>query len=309
MHVFEVDREGDSIKIWEEIEDRTRALLPRVETTKSAVTAESSVHANAVESMAEQHNHRPELHNKYLPKPQIDYLRDDDLSVQMDESDDTSRLQELREDRDRRTPGAHISIEGLMDDMRTHWFHASNPPKLPSEPAMDTENASHHKKSMRLSEVLNDVEPEQAANEAAPLLGSFHEGNLTAEGRRQVRLSRAAFHQKVLTSWTRLWRQEIECGSGPIQYAILDLSKLSKRPGTKHKICKITTAGLLTTPDLRPHLLHQTVALLTPPQYQHRSQLKFPRSITKLKGLCCRLSVLNWPKLLGQIANMYQRRA
>ena len=137
---------------------------------------------------------------QYLHNLQTKYLRDDDLSVQVDESDDTSRLEELREARTGRSREPYIPSDGLFEDLRNHWFHATNPPRISDRSAADKDNDPFHNKGMRLSDVLNDVGPEQVAKETAPLLGSFHEGNLTAEGKRQVSLHPLVFPRHTTDS-------------------------------------------------------------------------------------------------------------
>ena len=200
MHVFEVDKKGESSRIWEEIEKRTKELYP-AENPKESETKET-----AAQPLKDTQSGKGRLalesdrQKQYLQDLQNKYLRDDDLSVQVDESDDTSRLEELREARTGRSREPYIHSDGLFEDLRNHWFHATNPPRISEESAVDKDNDPFHNKGMRLSDVLNDVGPEQVAKETAPLLGSFHEGNLTAEGKRQVRLHPPVFPRRSTES-------------------------------------------------------------------------------------------------------------
>ena len=74
----------------------------------------------------------------------------------------------------------------LQYDPRLHYFTASNPPQLTHEKSEEADKPAHHT-SMRVSDVLNDEnEAKEVCEETAPLLESFSEGNLTAEGKRQV---------------------------------------------------------------------------------------------------------------------------
>ncbi|MCJ1405587.1 hypothetical protein MMC11_008815 [Xylographa trunciseda] len=71
-------------------------------------------------------------------------------------------------------------------DPRLYYFTASNPPQLAHEKSEEADKPAHHT-SMRLSDVLNDEnEAKEVCEETAPLLESFSEGNLTAEGKRQA---------------------------------------------------------------------------------------------------------------------------
>ena len=74
----------------------------------------------------------------------------------------------------------------LPYDPPLHHFTASNPPQLAHEKSEEADKPAHHT-SMRVSDVLNDEnEAKEVCEETAPLLESFSEGNLTAEGKRQV---------------------------------------------------------------------------------------------------------------------------
>ncbi|MCJ1391660.1 hypothetical protein MMC18_004525 [Xylographa bjoerkii] len=71
-------------------------------------------------------------------------------------------------------------------DPRLHYFTASNPAQLAHEKSEEADKPAHHT-SMRVSDVLNDEnEAKEVCEETAPLLESFSEGNLTAEGKRQA---------------------------------------------------------------------------------------------------------------------------
>ncbi|MCJ1381510.1 hypothetical protein MMC17_004621 [Xylographa soralifera] len=72
------------------------------------------------------------------------------------------------------------------NDPRLHYFAASDPPQLAHEKSEEADKPAHHT-SMRVSDVLNDEnEAKEVCEETAPLLESFSEGNLTAEGKRQA---------------------------------------------------------------------------------------------------------------------------
>ena len=200
MHVFEVDRKGESSRIWEQIEKRTKDLYPAENPTESEMEKRAAQASNDTKSGKGRLAPESDRQKQYLHNLQNKYLRDDDLSVQVDESDDTSRLEELREARAGRSREPYIPSDGLFEDLRNHWFHATNPPRISEESAADKDNDPFHNKGMRLSDVLNDVGPEQVAKETAPLLGSFHEGNLTAEGKRQVRLHPLVFRGRIAES-------------------------------------------------------------------------------------------------------------
>lgn len=118
---------------------------------------------------------------------------DDDLSVQVDPSDDICRLQEMQSDdihqlqkaqREKGLPseGCVTLNEKQREDMQKLQFLASNPPQLLTN--MMAGEESNDVSSTRYAPF--EVEEETLAKEDTPLLVSFHEGNLTTEGKRQV---------------------------------------------------------------------------------------------------------------------------
>ncbi|MCJ1286174.1 hypothetical protein MMC26_005519 [Xylographa opegraphella] len=71
-------------------------------------------------------------------------------------------------------------------DPRLLYFTATNPPQVAHEKSEEPDKPAQHTR-MRVSDVLNNENEAKAfREETAPLLDSFNEGSLTAEGRRQA---------------------------------------------------------------------------------------------------------------------------
>ena len=196
MHVFEIDRRGDSVRIWEEIEQRTMQLqlsqVPMQPEASSSIACRSRTSENNVASPnPTSQNTGPKL--RWPPahgnRPRRrEAGREDDMSVQVDDSDNISRLQELREAHGSSYEGQFVTNkqQSSAERARLQVFLASDPPKLSNTSSEEKSHNARHK-SMKLSDVLNnDVGSQNGSGEIAPLLASFCEGSLTAEGRRQV---------------------------------------------------------------------------------------------------------------------------
>lgn len=192
MHIFEIDRRGESVRIWEEIEQRTKDLQAaqapsQLEPTPKSTNPANNLgqHSKTHKACSEKKKPRIPLHHEEDALSEHHY--EDDLSVQVDESDDIYRLQELRGPRAAPAEGHYTSVENLLERQREQYFQATNPPKLSSRISDNGKRPSRHT-SMRLSDVLNDEnEPKEVAQETEPLLVTYPEGNLTEEGKRQVR--------------------------------------------------------------------------------------------------------------------------
>jgi hypothetical protein len=183
MHVFEIDRRGESVRIWAEIEERSRELR----NTQASAQENSPLDLEVLPETnnSDKSSIQPPMNSSKYKKPSVRY--EDDLSVQLDESDDYNRLQELQIERTHQIKRQLSPTENLTDDQRDYYFKATNPPDLPLDTDELPKALARHT-SMRLSDVLNDeVEPRDVIDETAPLLEGFREGNLTAEGKRQVR--------------------------------------------------------------------------------------------------------------------------
>ena len=178
MHVFEIDRRGDSVRIWEEIEQRTKSLQA-AQTPLHPEPAPKSVNPEDNHDRTSVSTSEPGSH---LPR------HGDNPSATRDELDDINRPQELRGSRATTCPGRYISTENHFKRQRERHFQASNPPK----PSFETGNQGHrpaHHTSMRLSDVLNDDnEAKEVVREKEPIVVAYREGNLTEEGQRQVRI-------------------------------------------------------------------------------------------------------------------------
>ena len=181
MHVFEIDRRGDSVRIWEEIEQRTVQLQQKPKPLEASLNSGPALLNHPIVIPTQRSERRYPAHG------------DDDLSVQVDPSDDICRLREMQSDdihqlqkaqREKGLPfeGQVTLNEKQREDMRKLQFLASNPPQLLTNMMVGEE--SNNMSSTRYAPF--EVEEETVAKEDTPLLASFHEGNLTTEGKRQV---------------------------------------------------------------------------------------------------------------------------
>ena len=205
MHVFEIDRRGDSVRIWEEIEQRTIQLqLSQVpmqpEPSPSLAYPSDTSYNNIMPPNPTFRDVGPKLRSAPVHgdktcrrKP----CREDDMSVQVDESDDIYRLQELREAHESSYEGQLVTNaqQSAAERARLQVFLASDPPKLFATSSEEKNHNTRHT-SMKLSDVLNDdAGLQNGPGETAPVLASFGEGSLTAEGRRQVCTSSFSKHK------------------------------------------------------------------------------------------------------------------
>ena len=178
MHVFEIDRHGDSVKIWEDIAQRTKEMTASEDFLSEPSTA--SVDASwprlfvpPLRPQVQDHisPSKPEKANWRLPLKypgSLSNLPDnDDLSVQVDASDDHSRMQEMRDQDD-------------MENLRWFHFKASNPPLLKGH---GHEHSSLLDVGVSTEGAVRGFIPAQF--DTSHLVPS-QEGKLTLEGRRQV---------------------------------------------------------------------------------------------------------------------------
>ncbi|MCJ1251231.1 hypothetical protein MMC30_008462 [Trapelia coarctata] len=217
MHVFEIDRRGESVRIWEEIEQRTKSLqAAQAQVPSRSEPASKSVYPasnpgrddQAREATSESKRSRTPLHQN--PAPQFVPHYEDNFGAPLDESDDIDRRQELRGSRATTSADRYASNENILK----RYFQASNPPKLSSETGDKGEQPTRHT-SMRLSDVLNDDnEAKEVAQETEPLLVAYREGNLTEEGKRQAM---EAGKRLRLRKYTYTAYQEKTRGSGRFQ--------------------------------------------------------------------------------------------
>jgi hypothetical protein len=198
MHIFEIDHIGTSREIWEEIERMTRELkqsaVPSVPPLVDPPATAASESARPVYAPLNDSNR-----SKLPFNDQPSYSSEDTISNsgQVDISDDLSRLnyvlaermadQRQKAERHKSLPARPLEAPGSDRgaDMRKLYFDASCPPRLSGGRPEASKPPRHT--TMRLSDVLNDVETETLARETTPLLASFEEGALTPEGQRQVR--------------------------------------------------------------------------------------------------------------------------
>lgn len=182
MHVFEIDRRGESARIWEEIEQRTKSL----QAVQASSQPEPALKDNQTPGAAsEPKGSRVPSYKNQAPHFVPQY--EDESSALFDESDHNNGPQELRGSRATNHVGRYTA-EDLLELQRERYFQASNPPKLSSDPGNQGERPARHT-SMRLSDVLNDDnEAKEVTQETEPLLVAYREGNLTKEGKRQVRV-------------------------------------------------------------------------------------------------------------------------
>ncbi|KAL9117521.1 MAG: hypothetical protein Q9187_005942, partial [Circinaria calcarea] len=181
MHVFEIDRRGESVRIWEEIEQRTVQLKQKSKNQEAIAMSDSTSLNQCSVNPTHKSERRPPVYG------------DDDLSVQVDPSDDACRLQEMQSDDIHHLQKAQLE-KGLLsegqitlsdkqrEDVRKLQFIASNPPQVLTSMMTGEES----KDVTRSRYAPFEVEEETLAKEDTPLLSSFHEGNLTTEGKRQA---------------------------------------------------------------------------------------------------------------------------
>lgn len=186
LHVFEIETRGDSEKIWQEIAQKTKELQLQQNVahpglvTNVGMQNQIPLPIHQIRYMSGQKAGCSHFKNpKTAMRPIItwDMKEDpnkDDLSVNMDPSDDVSRLQELKEQNE---------IEKQGEDEREFYFKTSHPPQL----SQANESIQDEPSYTRLAS--SEDEHEAETKEETPLLASFHEGNLTEEGKRQAILA------------------------------------------------------------------------------------------------------------------------
>lgn len=204
-HVFEIDRRGNSTQIWGEIEERTRQFrlseaLSQPEPVLNTQFAMQSVLGD--DDMAQKLppqdlspaffvETRESLSdvNKGPKKVVRAWLHTSSNDSQVQEKKKTDELVNLVNQEFVNDVSESATYGEIQEDERTRHFKATNPPQLLHEHSHPSGRPAHHT-SMRLSDVLNeDAESKEVFEETAPLLESFREDNLTAEGKRQVRNS------------------------------------------------------------------------------------------------------------------------
>ena len=208
------------MRIWEEIEQRTMQLH------LSQVPMQPQVSPIPVHPW-----HTSDDDDITPPKPTIGNTsnrdkrrrrntgREDDMSVQVDDSDDVYRLQVLREAHESPYEGQFVpnTEQSPAERARLHVFLASDPPKLYATSSEENSHCTRHT-SMKLSDVLNDdAGVQNGPAETAPLLASFSaEGSLTAEGKRQVYIF-SIFQHKLATNTFRQWKLATSFAQGLTQ--------------------------------------------------------------------------------------------
>ena len=194
MHVFEIDRRGESVRIWEEIEQRTKSLQATQATSQPQLAPTSVNPPNnpdqvrrTQKAISETRKESRTPSHQISPRPWVTQY-EDERGEQLRESEDTHRLQELRQSRAAASESRNTLNENFLERQRERHFQATNPPQLSSETSRNGRPTARHTR-MRLSDVLNDDnEAKEVAQETEPLLVSYRDGNLTEEGKRQVRV-------------------------------------------------------------------------------------------------------------------------
>ena len=178
MHVFEIDRQGESKKIWEEIEQRTQQQrLAKLDTSElRAVTKGHS--QNGIPSG---HVHLDSMPSDMGRNTSGDHA-EDVTGVQTDLLDDVRVPQEMQEQYGLPSQDRHIANLEQLEDARKAHFRASNPPQVSQN---DEENGKASSMCCHCS-VSSLGDEDTLTKEDTPLLASFHEGNLTTEGKRQA---------------------------------------------------------------------------------------------------------------------------
>ncbi|MCJ1356215.1 MAG: hypothetical protein MMC33_006209 [Icmadophila ericetorum] len=185
LHVFEIETRGDSQKIWDEIAQRTKELQQDQNVSHPSLITNAAVQNN-VPLPTRQIRYTPghstgcyHANSQPAMRPVVTWQMEedpckDDLSVNMDPSDDASRLQELKE---------HDERDRQQADEREFYFKVTKPQQI----SQATDSFSEEPSYTRLAS--SEAEHEAVAKEETPLLASFHEGNLTEEGKRQAILA------------------------------------------------------------------------------------------------------------------------
>ena len=167
MHVFEIDRTNDSVRIWQDIEQRCKDMTLELDHFK----------------------------------PHYSEQTDNDMEVHCDPADDAARLQEMREDNSSPMPFKAWSDhrKSLDEKARSLHFATSNPPQIPTrhktKASEEDSLARYHKWGNSMMDQVSLALP-KAPVTAPPLpqalpfsSGISGDGKLTAEGQRQVSTS------------------------------------------------------------------------------------------------------------------------
>ena len=162
LHVFDIDPADSARTVWEEIEQRTKEQVDKL----------SDVDDQAVADETQPPYRDSLLSSKEAVSPQA--RSDDDFAERSDESRHL-RAVETR---------AKIESWRAKRAIRRNRLFSQGERPVFYDP-VSTRSATR----MKLADVLNDVEPELAAEETWPLLKKSRSHFLTAEGKRQVRLS------------------------------------------------------------------------------------------------------------------------
>ena len=166
-HIFGIDCRISSLEIWREIERQSKergVMLQQSRCSEGSKTGVASKNERDLLLLSIPENREKTILpvSSYRSAIAEDVCADD-LKVHVDESDDASRLQEL-------------------EDYRSAYFQASNPPQAKPLALVSRETDSEHKSEMKRPYVEN---PPLARESAYPAC------NLTLEGKRQVRSSHA----------------------------------------------------------------------------------------------------------------------
>ena len=164
MHVFEIDRTNDSIRIWSDIEQRCKDTTRQLDQWK----------------------------------PPCPHQTDNDMEVHCDPADDAARLQEMREDDARQTSFKVWSghADNLDEKARSLHFARSNPPQIPARhktrASEEDSLARYHKWGDSMMDKVSLALPKApVTGPSLPQAPPFSSGipndvKLTAEGQRQV---------------------------------------------------------------------------------------------------------------------------
>ena len=197
MHVFDINRTIDSVRIWQDIEQRCKNAAAKLDECEQRC-----------KDAAAKLDEREPPHSEQA---------DSDMDAHYDPADDAARLQEMREGY---TPypltASYDEMMKLDEKARRVHFAESNPPQIPSRlgtKAEEDSSARHHKMGDSMMDKASLTLPKAPVTSPSspPALpfsyGIPGDGKLTAEGQRQV--------SKTPTSpmYLLIIRQAIEAGS------------------------------------------------------------------------------------------------
>lgn len=165
-HIFGIDCRISSLEIWREIERRSKergVTLQQSRCSEWPKTGAASKNERDLFLSNQENREKSILPISSSRSAIAEDVCADDLKVHVDESDDVSRLQEL-------------------EDYRTAYFQASNPPQAKLSASVSRDTYSEHKSEMKPPYVENSPLARESAYPAC---------NLTLEGKRQVSSSHA----------------------------------------------------------------------------------------------------------------------